>query len=86
MQLDMTGAAVGITLSIFATCQSLLVEVAKTGHGGKIPFHTPSAVLYCELLKGVVATAIWLKQRPTLGPAENSNPASRMKPCHPQPR
>ena len=52
-------AAAGLTLTIFSTAQSLLVEWAKTIHGGKIPFHTPSAVLYTELLKLLVSTAIW---------------------------
>ena len=56
-------AAAGLTLMIFSTAQSLLVEWAKTIHGGKIPFHTPSAVLYTELLKLLVSTAIWCAAR-----------------------
>ena len=59
-------AAAGLTLTVFSTAQSLLVEWAKKTHGGKIPFHTPSAVLYTELLKLVVSSAIWFRQRPSL--------------------
>ena len=59
-------AAAGLTLTIFSTAQSLLVEWAKKTHGGSIPFHTPSAVLYTEALKLVISAAIWWRQRPGL--------------------
>ena len=54
------------TLTIMTSMQSILIEFAKYNSNGIIPFHTPSAVFYTELIKFVVAGAVWLWQRPTL--------------------
>eukprot|EP00966_Prymnesium_polylepis_P306408 7080365-Prymnesium_polylepis.1 len=51
-------------LTLFTTAQSVLVELVKVD--GHIPFHTPSAVLYTELVKLCVALAVWGWQYPTL--------------------
>jgi len=52
-------------LTFLATAQSLLVEVAKAG-SGRTSFDTPSAVFVTELLKLLIATGLWLRQKPAL--------------------
>lgn len=42
-----------VALTVLATAQSVLVEMSKVD--GKIPFHTPTAVLYTEILKLVIS-------------------------------
>ena len=44
-------AAVCAVLAVFQAAQSLLVEVSKRDNGGRVPFHTPSAVFYTDALK-----------------------------------
>lgn len=45
------------TLTIFSTMQAILVERCKVN--GRVPFHTPSAVLYTEAIKLVIALLVW---------------------------
>ena len=52
------GAAVALT--VFSASQSLMVELVKVN--GKVPFHTPTAVLYTEGIKLVVSLSVWAWQ------------------------
>ena len=55
-----------VALTVLASTQSLLVELAKSLNGGATPFDTPSAVFFTELLKLLIALALWLRERPSL--------------------
>ena len=55
-----------VALTVLASTQSLLVELAKSRNGGATPFDTPSAVFFTELLKLLIALGLWLRERPSL--------------------
>ena len=59
-------ARYALALTVLASTQSLLVELAKSLNGGATPFDTPSAVFFTELLKLLIALALWLRERPSL--------------------
>ena len=54
--------AAGAALAGFTAAQSLLVELSKRDHGGRVPFHMPSAVFYTDALKFTLASLAWLWQ------------------------
>ena len=68
--------AIMCLLTLLQVAGVLLVEASKA-KTGTVPFHQPSAVLYSELLKLAIATAVWLYQLRSL----DYSGLSGFKPC-----
>lgn len=58
--------SLAVTLCFTSTLLPLIMQWTKLRNGGEVPFHTPTAVLYTEALKAVVATTVYAIQLPML--------------------